>query len=472
MNARAQFQQLLRFAPPGGPAAVSIDGPASSVSYAELEERVEGAMAELVQAGVGPGKAVALRLPPSHSYLFALLGTWRLGATAVLIDFRTKDVEFERCLSLAPADFAVDAGQPRGAFAVREHLPLSVRAVGAESAGRLADYALVQFTSGSTGQPKAIGRTPASLCEEARRIDGIPNFVTAGEGVLVLNSLMHSFGLLAGVLTSLRRGARVVLPRSPLPGDLASALERRVSIVLGVPFHFELLANLPQPVLLPELRLALSGGERLPRTTGEAFARRFGVPVGQAYGMTETGLLTCEPTPPPGSVGKLLPGVEGKVMDGELWIALPTSPYLPGSDPRSFEAGWLRTFDLVELEPDSQHLQVHGRADSLVISGGLKIDLTEIEESLREMPGVRESVVLKADVIEAFVAADDGVAGDTILNWLRQRLSDYKLPKRVHVRRVLPRTATGKTVREREALLAALQHPNPCGPERLSQGGT
>ncbi len=442
---------------------VAIVGPETTVTYAQLEAEVAQQATDLAAQGVSEGRVVAIRIPPSRTLIRVVLAIWRLGATLVLLDHRATQTEVRSWLELVGPDFVLESGGDAAtSLQLKDHVPFVTTRRAAANA-TLTDYSLIQFTSGSTGRPKVIARTADSLLREAARIDSLSEFIRAEDRVLLLSSLQHSFGLLAGVLNVLRHGSQLILPRSALPRDLSSALEQGASVVLGVPFHFRLLAALPRRVRTPHLRLAISGGERLPEQVAHDFRARFGLSIGQAYGTTETGLLAFEAEAAPGSIGRLLPGVEAQAQQGELSVRLLHSPYLSKDIDGLYRDGWLYTRDLVELAADTRQLHLRGRADSLVVVGGLKIYLAEVEDRLREAPGVRDVVVLQTDQIEAFVATDEGVAGDEIMSWCRERLSAFKIPKRFHVARDLPRSATGKTLRNLTALLAATKDPDAAG---------
>jgi acyl-coenzyme A synthetase/AMP-(fatty) acid ligase len=139
------------------------------------------------------------------------------------------------------------------------------------------------------------------------------------------------------------------------------------------------------------------------------------------------------------------------------------SPYLYGEHADRFTDGWLRTYDRVHQDPATGVLSMLGRADSLVVVGGLKVDLTEVETALLAHPRVTEAMVTHGEVIEAFVGADQAVCADELTAWCRERLSPVKIPKRFFITRLLPRNSMGKLVRDR-----ALMHGRVTS-ESLSQ---
>ncbi len=168
--------------------------------------------------------------------------------------------------------------------------------------------------------------------------------------------------------------------------------------------HFDLLAAALDPPALPELRIAVSGGELMPPRVAARFAERYGVPVGEAYGTTETGIVAIDvggALRP--SVGRAAPGVVLRQHRGELDVALAESPYLFDSGGTQYTDGWLHTRDRATVD-DTGAVSVHGRADSLVVIGGLKVDLTEVEHVLREHPAVEQAVLVHEGVTEAYVA--------------------------------------------------------------------
>jgi 3-hydroxy-4-methylanthranilate adenylyltransferase len=188
----------------------------------------------------------------------------------------------------------------------------------------------------------------------------------------------------------------------------------------------------------------------MPPQIAARFAEQYGVPVGESYGTTETGVIAMDTRgalrP---SVGHAAPDVTVREHHGELDVALEESPYLFGTGGSQYTDGWLHTRDRVTIGPTGA-VRVHGRADSLVVIGGLKVDLTEVENVLREHPAVEQAVLIHGDVIEAYVAVTDGdqrpSAGE-LLRWCRELLADYKVPRVIRLLDTLPRTSNGKLIR-------------------------
>jgi acyl-coenzyme A synthetase/AMP-(fatty) acid ligase len=282
-----------------------------------------------------------------------------------------------------------------------------------------------------------------------------------GDRILLLSSTAHSFGLIGGLLHALRVGAAVAFTGRLHVAEMLRTIERHaVTSVFGVPFHFELLAAGGQEPVPTSLTSAVSGGEMLPPETAERFAARFGVAVGNSYGTTETGVIAMDVSGRyrPG-IGLPAPGVDLRVgTEGVLEVRLPRSPYLPVSGvdlSGRFNDGWFSTQDRAEIDARGA-VRLFGRADSMVMIGGLKVDLGEIEAVLRQHAAIKEAVVVQGTGIEAYVSTTSpDVRGDDLIRWCRERMSRYKVPKVMQVLSSLPRTSNGKLHRDVAALRRA-----------------
>ncbi|MGW3215582.1 class I adenylate-forming enzyme family protein [Streptomyces parvus] len=440
------------------------------VTWAELRDRVKESIGIFSAHGIGPGGSVALRLPPSLTGIWSLLALWSLGAQVQLLDHRLKPAEVQRILDLCEPRHYVHFTDRAGTQFQDECEVYVEWRRGSRRA--VTDHCLVQFSSGSTGLPKVIGRTPASLRAELDSFAALDGMPRDGERILLLNSTIHSLGLIGGVLHAMRVGATLVFTPGLQPHALLRTLaEKQIDVVFGVPFHYDLLSRIQDPPALPRLRLAVSGGERLGEEVHRRFEERYGLRIGQAYGMTETGIVATdlrgEATPP--VVGRVVPGMHTRVSDGELWVRMARSPYLQDVGAERYADGWLNSKDLARFCQGDGTLRITGRSDSLVAVGGLKVDLIEIEQELARHPAVREAVVVHGDGIEAHLAASDGLSVSEILEFARERLSNFKIPRRFHIRTELPRTANGKLLRTAELLHAAYAADGPPG---LPGGGT
>ena len=437
--------------------SVPLQLPTGPIALAALRQLVAERREALTAAGLRQGGCVALRLPPSLAYVVNLLAVWRIGAQAVLLDHRLTQYEVDQAVQRLGVQLVVQADRTLSS-------PLSVFAdvtetvLTREGEPARTPHAVLQLSSGSTGPSKVIGRTAADLVAEIRRytqIDGVP---LGGERIILLPSMVHVLGLVGGLLYGLHAGVELVPPRR-LTGDSileAVASGQTPATVLGVPFHIGLLASVVDPPKLPQLKRMTTGGELVPAAVANTFADKYDVPLGNMWGMTEVGVIATDlfgehrPSLMPA------PGLQVREEDGELLVSRPESPYVGLSDPTRWSDGWLHTKDAGRVGPETGLVTVLGRLDSQVSVGGLKVDLTEVEHALNAVSGVVGAVVLYDGEITAYVQLEDTVAGPGVETALAERVAGYKRPRTMHVLAALPRTTTGKLVRDRAVLRAAV----------------
>ena len=379
-------------------------------------------------AGVEPGGTVTLRLPPSLTYIAALLAAWRIGAQVSLLDHRLTQAEVDRALDRLAPEVVVTAERTGGA-ALRGYS--SVDALAARRPGgrpTASGHCLIQLSSGSTGPSKVIARTPQDLIAELGRYDRLADYPARGERMVLLASVVHVLGLVGGLLQCLHAGVRLDFPERLTGTGILDAVvgDEQPTTVLGVPFHAELLAAQGDSRRFLQLRRMIVAGELTRPGLPAAFADRYGVPLGTMFGMTELGMIATDLTGRHHPAVEPADGMELKVQDGELLIAAAASPYLGPTDPTRWADGWLHTRDAATVDPDSGLLTLLGRLDSQISIGGLKVDLTEVERTVTALPGVAEAVVVFDQVgaggIDAYLALQ-GTTADAVQASLARELA-------------------------------------------------
>ncbi|GAB3009320.1 class I adenylate-forming enzyme family protein [Saccharothrix stipae] len=426
-----------------------------TVTHGALRAAVAAEAGLLAAAGVGEGSAVALHVPPSFTQLEVALALWSLGARVISVDHRLKPAEVDVLRDLTRPQFVVRAsGRSDGAFRERHELVIEPTSDGQPAATR---HRLVQFTSGSTGRPKVVGRSTESIIREVMRFGAAEGMPQRGERLLLLNSTAQSFGLVGGLLHALAAGVHLVFAERPSAEHvLRTAVRHEVDFITGVPFHFELLAAAADRNALRTVRGAFAGGELMPPEVADRFAAAHGFMVGECFGTTETGALAMDvsgATRP--SVGKPLSDTTIRVRDGLVEVALDQSPYLGAGEPGRYLDGWFRTGDRGEFDARG-NLRLLGRADSLVVVRGSNVDLTQVEAALRSHPLVTEAIAVHDAAIEAYVSTGSrALTPEVLAGWCAERLAEFKQPARIHVLRALPRTPSGKLVRNPEVLADA-----------------
>jgi len=423
----------------------------------DLRRLVDQQQRELAAAGLTAGGTVSLRLPPSLAYVASLLAGWRLGAQVSLLDHRLAPGEVERALQVLAPQVVVAAEKVSGpvmaGYAQVEAVALT------RGGGRPAatEHALIQLSSGSTGPSKVIARTAADLTAELGRYRQLADYPQQGGRIVLLASIVHVLGLVGGLLHSLHAGLELVYPDRLTADGIKAAVAAgdRPTMVLGVPFHAELLgaATVTQP--LPQLVRMVVAGELTRPGVPETFTARYQVPLGSMYGMTELGVIATDLS---GSLRPAVtpaPGMTLRVDDGELLVKMAASPYIGLVDPTRWTDGWLHTRDAAAIDPDTGLVTILGRLDSQVSIGGLKVDLTEVEQAICALPQVATAVVTYDGAIGAYLVLTDGSSLTDAEAALSEQLAAYKRPRQLHVLAELPRTATGKIVRDHAVLRAA-----------------
>lgn len=434
------------------------------VTRDELRRLVDDQQRQLEMAGLTAGGTATLHLPPSLAYVASLLAAWRIGAQVSLLDHRLSPAEVARALDRLAPQVLVDAKHSTTQFmsGYASVIPRSQ----ARPGGQLATtpHSLIQLSSGSTGPSKVIARTAADLIAELGRYAKLDDYPRAGERTVLLASIVHVLGLVGGLLHSLHADVQLVFPDRLTADGIRAAvqLQDRPTMILGVPFHAELMTADARPV--PQLTRMVVAGELTRPWVPGAFTAGYQVPLGSMYGMTELGVIATDLT---GQLAPALapaPGIQLRVRDGELQVAMATSPYIGLVDESRWVDGWLRTRDAAAIDPATGHVTILGRLDSQVSIGGLKVDLTEVEQTLCALPQVAACVVSYEGGIEAYLVLRDSCTLADVELAIAAELASFKRPRRIYVLPELPRTATGKNVRDRSALRSAADAA-PDGPE-------
>ena len=325
-----------------------------------------------------------------------------------------------------------------------------------------ADPCLIVFTSGTSGEPKAVVHTqrylPGQRVQAEHWFGAQPGDVawcTAASGWSKSARNVFVAPWLGGA-TALLHDARFD------PQERIELLEReRVAVLCMAPTEYRVIAKRAQPRRIASLRGLVAAGEALDPETLGVWSEATGLEIRDGYGQTETGQLTGNPIGAParpGSMGKPLPGMKLWVDDGELVLD-------PASDPTFFghyigappHTGVWRTGDRV-TQDDEGYLFFEGRTDDVIISAGYRIGPFEVESALVEHPAVAEAAVVahpdseRGSVVRAVVVLRDGFAPSDVLarelqDHVKSQTAPYKYPRIVSFADDLPKTASGKVRR-------------------------
>lgn len=491
---------------------LAIESGETRLTYAELFDEARSFGAALVAAGIEPGDRVAIWAFNSAEWVVALLGLSLAGAVLVPINTRFKGGEAADILTRSRAralvtvtDFLdTDYVAMLGATGI-EHPDLTTIIVasgpvpaGAESwegfmAGasdanrRIVDQRCselgaddpsdILFTSGTTGVPKGVVMTHGrTLCVATDwvKMTGL----CAEDRYLMVNPYFHMFGLKAGILACVASGA-TMLPESVFDVDriLKRVDREQVTVLPGPPTLYQAILDHPNRAghRLSTLRVAVTGAADIP----VELVRRihdelpFSIVV-TGYGLTEAGTAAATSAGDDietiaTTVGRPRPGFELRIVgeDGDAAPGEPGEVVLRGGsvmtgyldDPEATELalssdGWLRTGDLGVID-DAGCLRIVGRMKDMFIVGGFNAYPAEIENLLLRHPDIQHAAVIGipddrlGEVGMAFVVTGSGTgSASDIVDWCREHMANYKVPRVVEIVDELPVNATGKVMKD------------------------
>jgi acyl-coenzyme A synthetase/AMP-(fatty) acid ligase len=457
-----------------GLVAIDAEGRRRDWHFGELIARSAGLSGAFAARGVSRGDVVMTLVGNRVEWVLSLLACWRMGAVALpcSAQLRRHDLELrasaaapalcvgeEALLDELPGDVpamtlgevaeALDEDRP-------QETPAAVEEMDAE------DPALIVFTSGTTGEPRGVVHAYRYLL--GQRLQAESWFGSrAGELAWCTTATGWSKSARNVFLAPWLTGAAAVLhegrfdPAERL--DLAEALG--VNVLCQAPTEYRMLAKRTSLRPLPALRRMVSAGEPLEAETVAAFREATGLAPADGYGQTETGHVTGNLTGEegrPGSMGRPLPGVETRIVDGELQLRAATSPtffsrYLDGE---RFEGEWWPTGDLVREDADGR-LFFEGRGDDIILSSGYRIGPAEVEAALLSHPAVAEAAAVAAPdaergaVVRAIVVPREREPSAELARELQEHCkretAPYKFPRVVEFAEELPKTTSGKVKR-------------------------
>jgi malonyl-CoA/methylmalonyl-CoA synthetase len=478
----ARVRDLARTAPN----RVAVEDDAGKRSYAELVARAGRVGAALEKRGFG-GHKVGLFASPGASWVEAFMGCLFARCTVVALSpiYPPSELAFLLDASGARAVLVSRDLREQARVALGDSVALVVEELvvaGAEStrndgAARTNDAALVLFTSGTTGKPKAATLTHENVLALAETL-GVAWGFTDDDVLLHVLPLHHLHGIGVSLLVALASGATTrFVPFAPerVWDELG-----RATVLMGVPTQhkklfdaFDSASDDTQRRWMSHgraLRLVTSGSAALPTAVGERWRSLSGKYPVERYGMTEIGIVLSNPLHGerrPGTVGTPLPGVEMRLVDdgggdvaagepGELWIRART--VFAGYDGNekatrdAFCGNWFKTGDTAKSSEDG-YVTILGRTSvDILKSGGYKLSAVEIENVLREHEGVGDVAVVGlpdetwGDLVVAAIVEKAGwtTSEGELRAWTRERIAPYKVPKRIVVLKELPRNALGK----------------------------
>ncbi len=462
-------------------------------TYGDLRRVSNQIAAVLVEDhGIVAGNRVLLRGPNNPWLVACWFGVLKAGAVAVSTMPLLRAGELSTIAGIAAIDFALcdsrftaelrESGLPSARIVEYGGADGLTAAVARKSGAFIPvdtaadDVALLAFTSGTTGRPKAamhFHRDVLAIADtfSAHVLRPRPDDVFTGTPPLAF-----TFGLGGLVIFPLRAGASTLLVEKATPDQLADLIaEHRVSICFTAPTAYRAMLASGKAERLTSLRRAVSAGEHLPAATFDAFRAATGVRLINGIGATEMlhiFIAAADDDIRPGSTGRVVPGYVAAILDddgtpvppgtsGTLAVKGPTGcRYLADARQSVYvRDGWNLTGDTFVQDADG-YFWYHARTDDMIVSSGYNIAGPEVEEALLAHADVVECAVVglpdeaRGQVVTAFAVLRAGVATDEdkaaeLQDFVKQHIAPYKYPRRVHFLDQLPKTASGKIQRFR-----------------------
>jgi long-chain acyl-CoA synthetase len=515
--------QLLEQTAAAYPAHTAMDFLGKRTSYAALQEAVSRAAAGFQRLGVKKGARVALCLPNTPYYIICYYAVLQIGGVVVNLSPLYVERELRGFVQDSGARIAVTLDlealyskiSPLAASGDLDHLVVcsmldilpwpkrlgfallkrkelakmawsgrlvSFRQVSAQGAPAtpvaidpLQDLAVLQYTGGTTGIPKAAMLTHANLTANCAQVVDRLTETRKGEGrILILIPLFHVFSMTAAMNLGVSQAMQMILlPRFDKLQLRATLRRKKPTIFPGVPTIYASIIEAASETKweLSSIRYCVSGAAPLPAEIRERFEALSGCALVEGYGLSEASpVVACNPLGAvrDGSIGTALLGttVEIRALDdptrivpvgetGELCVRGPQVMQAywnrPDETAKVFVEGALRTGDAGHIDADG-YIFITDRIKDLIISGGYNVYPRMVEEALYHHPAVMEAVVVgvpdarRGHIPKAFIKLKEGqnATEAELLNFLRDRLSPVERPKHIEFRDSLPKTAVGK----------------------------
>ena len=488
------------------PDKIALIVPSRKETYtrSDLRDRVARVAGGLLALGIEHGERVCIYLDSSPEYLIAYLALWRIGAVAVPTNRVYREGEVLYAIHNAGAAAVItDVEGAALVERIRDQAPMlrNVISVGGEAAGavpwtdllgaepclraahcRFDDLCQIQYTSGTTGKPKGAMLTHGNWIAA---MDAERDVLRLTEDDIYLGSYpLGHVGFCWGIASLRAGGTYVIMERFDLDRYLELAREYRATVVAGMPPVIHSLIQTPPgtEAALATARVMISGGGPLTPGVWKPFHKRFGIPIVNAYGLSETVVVGTGTAIRPEhyatadeykSVGTPVGFSEVKIVDvndpsrelgvgvdGEIALRGPGVALgywqMPEETAAAFlPDGWFLTGDIGHLD-EAGMLYITDRKKDMIVMSGWKVYPTEVEDVLVQHPGIRDVAVFgcsdehRGEVpVAVVVPAGNGISPEEIIAFARERLAGYKVPRRVILVDEIPRVNGWKLLRKR-----------------------
>jgi long-chain acyl-CoA synthetase len=491
----------------------------TQLSYRQLNGLSVSAAERLTACGIKPGDRVALMLPNAPAFPIWYYAALRIGAIVVSVGTRlapsevnfvvndcevkafvASDTAFDTVSSDLPdfvsVSIAVDDASGNPITSTQSISSLSSRSEANQwHQAEPDDPALILYTSGTTGFPKGATLSHANVRSNVHAFNHLCK-MQSHDRVLLAVPLFHCFGQNALLNSVLNVGGTIVLQkRFDLNESKRLISENRITQLYGVPMMFGLMLESCSLSDLESINYCFSAAATLPIQTGTAWREKFGMPIYEGYGLTETSPFASYNHRlkfVPGSIGMPIDSVEVRITDtqtgetcqprqlGEIAIRGPNVMLgywnRPEETANAIRNGWFHSGDIGHIDEDG-YLFIVDRVKDMITIGGLKVFPAEVERVLIDHPSVTQAAVVGVpdpvfgEQVIAYLVLDSNADAHSeipkIEHHAKSNLGNYKVPRRLVVVEELPRNPSGKVLKTR---LREMAVENLRSPEVGSNG--
>ncbi|MGV3487975.1 MAG: long-chain-fatty-acid--CoA ligase [Tuberibacillus sp.] len=479
-----------------------------AITYRELVALVQAFASALQRKGVEKGDRVAIMLPNCPQYVVAYYGILTVGAVVTQVNPMLVERELEYILKDSGAETilvfgdlykkvkAVESNTNLENIIIVNFMPKNENydrdltfeqflqtgngVVDPVDIEPEEDLAVLQYTGGTTGRSKGAMLTHRNVTANAYQCyEFFKEDIHFGQEVcLTVIPLFHVFAMTSGMNLSILAGStNILLPRFDLEEVLNVIKKEQPTSFPGVPTMYIAITNHPkaEEYGINSIRVCNSGSAPMPLGIMRDFEGKTGAFILEGYGLSEASPVThCNPSfaeRKPGSIGIGIPQTEYKIVDvetgttelpygelGELVIKGPQVMkgywHMPEETENTLRDGWLYTGDIAKMD-ENGYVYIMDRKKDMIIASGFNVYPRDVEEVLYEHPAVKEAAVIgvpdayRGETVKAFIVKKDGVdvTEEEIINYCKNNMAAYRVPKIVAFRDELPKTNVGKVLR-------------------------
>jgi long-chain acyl-CoA synthetase len=546
------LQKLLEDSAYRHPDATATTFFGATLSYAALDREANRFAHGLISIGVAPGDRVAIHLPNSPQFLICLFGTLKAGAVATLasplhevreLTYQLNDSGARILVTLSRKDILGKAIAARRESGVEHMIVTNIKDYFSPALRKLFTLfkekkeghraeldsvdrqvwlkdvvkgqpdeipgiridphstALLQYTGGTTGLPKAAELTHYNLASNALQARAwLHNMEIARERVLMVLPLFHVYALTSCIFSIVCAANIILMPRFDLSEVLKAIDKMKPTIFPGIPAMYAAINHSlkreqddkDKKIDLTSIRICVSGADKLLEDIQREFEELSGGTVVEGYGLTEASPIThaipITGLRKIGSIGLPMPNTEVRIVDldsgedlppGEVGEMLVRGPQVmkgywgeaATSEDAFTDDGWLKTGDMARVDEDGFYF-IADRKKDLIITGGLNVYPREIEEVLSQFHKIREVAVkglphqLKGEIVKAYVVLKENekATSSEIKKYAQDKLASYKVPNKIEFRTELPRNILRKVLKRK------LEDEPEDGPDEVTEG--